>query len=158
MSWTIIVVLIVIGVLFLVLELLVFPGTSIAGIIGVGLIVGSVWMAYNQYGKTSGHITLAATIAFVLLIVIISLKARTWNRISLKENITGKALDSVADFVKPGDEGITTSRLSPMGSALINNELYEVKSDEGYLDNGEEVIVKNIESNMIIVKLKNNQK
>lgn len=46
MSWTVIIVLILVGLLFLLLEALVIPGTTIVGVIGFVLIAIGVWQSY----------------------------------------------------------------------------------------------------------------
>jgi len=154
MSWTIIAVLIVVGFLFLLLEVLVLPGTNIAGFIGFILIAIGVWQAYAAYGGLAGSLTLAGCIVFSVVGLYFSLKAGTWKRASLKSNIDSKVNIVDEQKIRIGDTGRAVSRLAPMGKATINNEYYEVKTQGEYLDAGTEIEVIEIEFNKITVKPK----
>ncbi len=154
MSWTIIAVLIVVGFLFLLLEILVLPGTNIAGFIGFVLIAIGVWQAYTGYGALAGSLTLAGCIVFSVIGLFYSLKSGTWKRASLKSNIDGKVNLVDAEKIKVGDTGKAVSRLAPMGKAMINNEYFEVKTLGEYLDAGTEIEVISIDFNKITVKPK----
>ena len=52
MSYTLIICLIIIGFILLTLEILVFPGTSVAGILGLGALVFSVYETFATHGNT----------------------------------------------------------------------------------------------------------
>lgn len=153
MSWTLIALLILIGIIFIVLEVLVIPGTSIAGIIGFILVGIGVWQAYRMYGSLAGHITLLISLVIGTGLLILSLRAKTWNRMMLKTQITGKANMIEEDKVKAGDTGISVSRLAPAGKALINDEYYEVHTQGEFIDQQKEIEVIKIQANKIIVKL-----
>jgi len=152
MSWTLIIVLIAIGLLFLVLEMLVIPGFGVAGIIGAGLIIIAVWQAYQVHGAIAGHYTVAGTVVFSLIVIYLSLKSGTWNKMMLKDNVDGKVNLIDEEKVKTGDRGIAISRLSPAGKAHIGDTLYEVHCRDGFLDEGSEIEIIRIERRKIIVK------
>lgn len=154
MTWTIIAVLIVVGFLFLLLEILVLPGTNVAGIIGFVLIAIGVWQAYAGYGPVAGSFTLAGSVVFSIFALYFSLKSGTWQRAALQKNIDGKVNLVDAGKIKVGDTGKTVSRLAPMGKAIINEEYFEVKTLGEYLDPGTEIEVIEIEFNKITVKPK----
>jgi len=154
MDWSLIIVLIFAGLFFLVLEILVFPGTSIVGIIGFMLIAIGIYSAYSSHGVTYGHYTLGASLVFTILTLYLSLRSKTWNRFMLKKEIDGKV--NIIDInLKVGDTGKTVSRLAPMGNALINNDIHEVSTKGEFIDQEQEIIVTKIELNKIYVKLKN---
>jgi membrane-bound ClpP family serine protease len=154
MSWTIIAVLILVGFLFLLLEVLVLPGTNVAGFIGFALVAIGVWQAYAGHGALAGSLTLAGTIVFSVAALYLSLKSGTWKRAALKSNIDGKVNLVDAEKIKIGDTGHAVSRLAPMGKAMINDEYYEVKTLGEYLDPGTKIEVISIEFNKITVKPK----
>ena len=128
MFWLIIGVLLLIGFIFLVLEILVIPGTGIAGIIGFALIGIAVWQTYAVYGNTPGHIVLGISILLTFITLALSLRAKTWSRISLKSSISSRVNVFEEVNVKPGDTGEAVSRLVPMGKALINGDYFEVSA------------------------------
>ena len=59
------------------------------------------------------------------------------------------------NLIKIGDHGNSSSRLAPIGKALINEQYVEVHSVEGFVDENQEITVVQIETNKIFVKLKN---
>ena len=154
MFWLIIGVLIFVGLLFLVLEILVIPGTGVAGIIGFILMGIGIWQAYSVYGSAAGHYTLAGTIVLTVLMLILALRSKTWKKIMLKKNITSKVNVIEDGKIAVGDEGKSISRLAPMGKALFGNDFYEVATTGEFLDNGENIVIEKIDGNRIIVKRK----
>ncbi|MCF8308231.1 MAG: NfeD family protein [Bacteroidales bacterium] len=152
---TLLITLIVLGLLFLLLEILVIPGTTVAGIIGSGLIVVAIWQTYEQYGSETGIIFLGSTVLITVVALYFALKGKTWRRLMLKSELQGKVEHFEKYQPKVGDEGVTISRISPMGKARFNEDYYEVKSYSGYIDPNTPVIIAKIESNKIIVKPKN---
>ena len=54
--------------------------------------------------------------------------------------------------VKPGDRGVTVTRLAPGGKGLVNGEYFEAKSIDILIDPRKDVEVIRIEDNKLIVK------
>ncbi len=152
MTWTIIAVLIGVGFLFLLLEILVLPGTNIAGVLGFVLLGVGIWQAYAIYGGFAGTITLVITVILSVFALYYALKSQTWKRAALNKNIDGKVNVIDVAKIKPGDKGKAISRLVPMGKAIINGEYYEVKTNGGFIDQGTEIEVIKIEYNKVFVK------
>jgi membrane-bound ClpP family serine protease len=85
------------------------------------------------------------------------LKSGTWDKFMLKTTIDGK-VDNIGtgeNRVKPGDRGITVTRLVPGGKVLVNGEYYEAKSIDILIDPKKEIEVVRIDDNKLIVKLIN---
>ncbi len=154
MSLTVIAILIIVGLLFLIIEILVVPGTTVVGVVGFILIAIGVWQTYAAYGAPVGHWVLAGTLVLTVGALALSLRSNTWKRFMLKSNVDGKANVIEADSVKVGDEGIAISRLVPMGKALINNQYFEVSSTGDFIDEQSKVVVTKIEFNKIYIKKK----
>jgi membrane-bound ClpP family serine protease len=154
MFWLVILALIIIGLLFLALEILVIPGTGFAGVLGFILIAIGIWQTYDYYGATPGHVVLAGTIILTFITLALSLRSKTWNRVMLKSSIDSKVnvIDDVK--VKPGDEGVAESRLVPAGKALIKGDYFEVRTTGEFIDPGTKLIVTKVEFNKIFVKRK----
>lgn len=153
MEWIGIVVIILLGLVALLLEILVLPG-GIVGIIGTLFVVAGITLAYIRLGATAGTVTLVATVLFIIFIVIMLFRKKTWKRVMLEDNVTGKVntIDENKLFV--GMPGIAVSRLAPAGKGKFNDEVEEVHSSHGFIDVGKEIIITKIEGNKIIVKLK----
>ena len=149
-----IILLIFFGIVLLLLEFLVIPGTTIAGIGGILLMAGGVYMSYDTYGNTIGHYTLLGTFLFIVTSLYLSFKTKTWKKLMLKSSINGK-IDTFEDSkINVGDEGISVSRLAPMGKVLINNTYIEAQSPDKFIDENTKVIVTKVLSNKIVVKSK----
>lgn len=156
MAWSIIITLLFAGLIFLILEILVFPGTSVVGIVGFVLLIIAIWGAYTYHGTIYGHYTLGVSFALTFLALYFSLRSKTWKRLTLNTEIDGKVNIIDTDAIKVGDVGVTMSRLAPMGNAMINNNILEVATNGDFIDQEKEIIVIKIEKNKIIVKLKSN--
>ena len=154
MFWLVVVTLIIIGMAFLLLEILVIPGTGVAGIIGFILLGIGVWQAYVYYDAYIGHWVLAGTIAGTVVVLVYSLRAKTWRRVALKTEINSRVNIIDEDKLKPGDVGKSISRLVPGGKAVFNNEFYEVRTLGNFIDPGEDIVIDKIEDHKIFVKLK----
>jgi membrane-bound ClpP family serine protease len=153
MTLTLIVILIIAGLMFVMLEILVMPGTGIVGILGGAMIVFAIISAYG-ISSTHGHIALAGSMILSALTIYLSVKSNTWQRISLSNSIEGKVNVHDEKIVKPGDTGLATSRLNPVGKAVINDIIYEVESVEGYIPENREIEVVKVSSHKIRVKSK----
>jgi membrane-bound ClpP family serine protease len=154
MSWLLIVILIVLGLLFLLLEILVIPGTTFAGIVGFGLLFVGLWQAYASKGIIEGHITLGSTVVITVIILYYSFKAGTWKRMALKTTVDGKMDQLDGINIKIGDTGISISRLAPSGKAMIYNDIVEVHTYGEFIDQEQEITVISIKDNKIIVTTK----
>ena len=57
MTWTAIVILLLVGILLITLEIVVLPG-AIAGIVGLIMLGVGVWQSYATHGTVAGNIVL----------------------------------------------------------------------------------------------------
>lgn len=153
MSWLLIIILIVLGLLFLLLEVLIIPGTTLAGIVGFGALFVGIWQAYASKGIVAGHITLGATIVVTIISLYYSFKTGTWKRMALKSTVDGKMDQLEGLDIKVGDIGTSISRLAPSGKAIFNNEIIEVHTFGEFIDQEKELIVISVKENKIIVTL-----
>jgi membrane-bound ClpP family serine protease len=149
----IIIILIVLGILLFVIEFLLVPGVTIAGIGGLILTTFGVYKAFSDFGATVGIWVLIGTILLSVFVIAMSLRARTWNRLMLKTNISGSVDTNLTEQqVKTGDRGTTLTRLAPMGKILVNDLVREAKSIEGFVDEHSEIEIVSVEGTRISVK------
>jgi membrane-bound ClpP family serine protease len=154
MHWLLIATFIIIGLIFLALEILVIPGVGIAGVIGFVLIVVGIWQTYAGHGMVAGHLVLTGTFILTIITLVLSLRSKTWRKLALSTAIDSKVNVIDHELIKTGDTGKTSSRLAPMGKALINGEFYEVSTNGDFIDQQTDIVVEKIEFNKIIVKRK----
>lgn len=146
-----IVALIILGLVLLLAEILLIPGIGIAGILGVLSMGGSCYWAFHEYGTSAGLLVLAIILVLLVLFLIWVLRAKTWEKMSLKTNISSKAVvPEVAVYV--GDRGLTVTRLAPMGNVRFGDRVLEVTSIDGIINSSKEVEVVMIEDHRVFVK------
>lgn len=152
----IVILLLVIGVMLLLVEFFLIPGLSVAGIAGILFLGGGVVYAYTAIGPEVGHFTVFSSIVVIALAVWIFLKTKTLERMSLKTEIESKNDPLAGSNVKAGDEGVAVSRLAPMGKIKIAGHLMEAKSVDGFIDEGTEIVVREVLLTNVIVDRKEN--
>ena len=147
-----IIVLIALGLLFLVAELLLLAGSTIGGALSLVCYGSAIYMSYYDYGVTTGTVIVAVIILLSLVATVISLRAKTWQRLSLKQEIDSASMEMPEQCLKIGDCGISVSRLSPMGKVEIDGRIYEAKSVDAYVEPKSEIEVVGFENFNVIVK------
>jgi len=152
MTLTAIILLIVLGIFLFLVEFLLVPGVTIAGIAGFILLVGGIWVAYDSLGTPAAHYVLAGTLALSFVTIYFSLRSRTWKRLMLDSSIEGKVSSYTEDKVHIGDEGLAVTRLNPMGKVMINDEFLEAKSNGPYIEQQKKIRVINIKDFRVIVE------
>ncbi|MFI3330321.1 MAG: NfeD family protein [Rikenellaceae bacterium] len=146
-------ILLILGGLFIIAELILFPGVSLAGIMAVASFTWASFIAFNDYGQVAGYLIITAAIIVAILAVTISLRSKLWQKLSLKSKIKGTSqqdLEQRKSLV--GSKGKTISRLAPMGKVRVNGEIFEASSQAGYIDQDTEIEVVGAENFNIIVK------
>lgn len=151
MPWIIILVLIALGIIFLLLELLVIPGTTFIGIIGLIALILGVYQTFSIYGNTWGIIALLGTSIASIGMLVLSLRSNTWKKAMLDTSINSK-IDQVKEKVKVGDEGITVSRLTPMGTARFGEHFIEVSTFGDFVNPEAKIRIADIKNNKILVE------
>ncbi|HMT66323.1 MAG TPA: NfeD family protein [Bacteroidales bacterium] len=158
MSLGLIIFLIFVGLLLFVIEFMLIPGVTIAGIGGAICLVTGIVMAFISFGTSTGMIVLGVTALVMVVTTVLMLRAKTWSKFMLKTAIDSKVdtVGSEEGKVKPGDRGTTVTRLAPGGKVLVNGEYFEAKSVDLLIDPKQEIEVIRIEDNKLIVKPINN--
>jgi membrane-bound ClpP family serine protease len=156
MSTLVIILLIVLGIVLFLIEFFLVPGITVAGIGGVLLLAAGVVISYKLHGNPVGNLVLIGTLVFVTVSLGFFLRAKTWSKFMLNENIEGQSIESLTDEkVKVGDLGKTITRLAPMGNVMVNGFVIEARSTGEYLSENTEIVVIKIDNAKLIVKPKN---
>ena len=154
MSLGLIIFLIFLGVLLFIIEFVLIPGVTIAGIGGAVCLITGIVFAFISFGTATGLTVLGVTLVVMIVTTYFMLKAETWKKFMLKTSIDSK-VDNVGSGegkVKPGDKGVTVTRLVPGGKVLVNGEYFEAKSVDILIDPRQEIEVIRIDDNKLIVK------
>ena len=147
-----IILLLLLGILFLVAELLLLPGVTVGTVLALVCYGSAVYLAFVDFGTTTGLVTLAVVMLLSLIATILSLRAKTWQRLSLKQEIDSTSIQLPEKEIAVGARGISVSRLSPMGKVEINGKCYEAKSTDSYIDQKQSVEVVGFDNFSVIVK------
>ena len=149
-----IVLLVFFGLLFLVAELVLLPGVSIGAVLALVCYGSSVYLAFRDFGPVTGTVVILVILVLSVIATVVSLRAKTWQRFSLKQQIDSSSMRTPEeDNVRIGDQGVTLSRLSPMGKVDIGGRIYEAKSLDRYVDPRSEVEVVGFENFNVIVRV-----
>ena len=144
---------ILLGILLFLIEFLIIPGITIAGIGGVILTGAGIYLAYDNFGPLIGFYVLLGTLIVSVAILAYSLRSKTWKKAMLTTNIDGKANESPEEGkINPGDKGTTVTRLAPMGRVQVNGIILEGKSVDGYLTPKTAIEVIKLVGSQVIVK------
>lgn len=151
MSYFLIVCLILIGFIFITLELLVFPGTSLAGVAGLGALGYALYGTFTHHGAKAGYVILAIVLLLSVALLVFILRSRTWRKLELDTAVEGR-VNEESSKLQVGMEGKTVSRLAPMGTVEIEGDFYEAGSLSAFIDPGIPVKVARIEGGKVWVK------
>ena len=86
------IILILFGIGMLLAELFLLPGFGIAGVVGLGSLIGAVVMAYMKLTALwayAGHVTLAACVVLCGIAIWLFLKSKTLDKMALDTQIEG---------------------------------------------------------------------
>jgi len=147
-----VVLLVLFGVLFLVSELVFLPGVSVGAVLSLVCYGSAIYLAFRNLGPLAGVAAILAIGLLSLVATVVSLRAKTWQRFSLKQEIRSSSMPRPEEELRVGDRGTTLSRLSPMGKVEIGGRIYEAKSQGPYVDPHREVEVTGFENFSVIVK------
>lgn len=150
--WWIIVSLILAGVVLMLVEMLLIPGVGVAGLLSLASFGAGCWYAFTNYSERAGWITTIISIGILVILFVIMLREKTWKRFELKTEIDTKTNEDELK-VQVGEQGVSLTRLAPMGTARFGTLDTEVKSDDNAMvAPGTTIEITRIEDNHIFVK------
>ena len=152
MDWLTIALLLLFGLLFLAVEVIFIPGTTVVGLVGFCLLIAGIWFSYRDLGTNTGHVLLTSSAVVVALLVYLGLRPKNLNRMALTNVNHARVQDVRHPDVMPGTTGRTLSALRPAGTALFDDDRREVTTRGEFVAAGSEVRVLAIEHNRIVVE------
>ena len=151
----IIALLMVIAIALLLLEIFMLPGLTVAGIGGLLFAAGGLIYAYSV-STCVGHVTLGASLVAFAAVFAWLMRSKSFSRVALNTDIDSRLTSSRELGIVPGDEGVTLSRLAPIGKALIKGQAVEAKALDELIDEGTPVVVMQVEGYNVVVQRKTN--
>jgi membrane-bound ClpP family serine protease len=152
MSILFIILIILTGLALLVLEVFVIPGFTITGVAGFILLGLGIYLTYTEFGSTLGHISVAGSALAFGLLLYVATRNSTWKRMALHTTIDSsvEAIDNQS--IKPGDTGMSVSRLNPIGRARINDQIIEARCPGHFINENTSIEVVKVFKTHVIVK------
>ena len=151
MSLIIVLLLVLLGLVLIALEIVAIPG-GVAGICGAILTLVGIWQMYATQGAKAGIITLLVSLVVLVCLLIYFMKARTWKKVSLDEQMDSKVNTIDEKSIIPGAKGVTLSRLAPMGKAIIGDQTIEVSTYNEFIDPDKAIEVVQVEGSKVFVQ------
>jgi membrane-bound serine protease (ClpP class) len=159
-----------------VLEVFVIPGFGVAGISGVLLVFISLVLSlinnvnFNFEGVEINGVSTAVTTVVVGVFggFIISLylgskvfgaKSGMFKNMALNtvQNVSeGYVSIEVSLFELKGKTGVAQTVLRPGGKVLIGGEIYDAVAENGFIDKGENILVRKVEATQLYVEILEN--
>jgi membrane-bound ClpP family serine protease len=152
MSFTIILLIILLGLVLIFLEMFVIPGTALFGILGGVALIAGVALIYSNYGAKWGSIGATVTGIALLVAVYAGFKIIQSNRMAMKAEIKSKVNVLDKHEFAVGQKGKTVSDLRPNGKAIFGDDKTDVYSEGEHVMRGSEVEIIKITSSKIFVK------
>lgn len=143
----------ILGLLLIIAEIILIPGIFVAGTLGLVSIGAACWLAFDGIGPDAGYITIAANAVLAVVCAVLSLRSKTWKRLSLHTEIDSRTDTRPEDKgIAVGSQGTTITRLAPMGKVLFGDTTVECSARNGIIDPGQQVEAILIDDNKIFVK------
>lgn len=143
--------LMVVAIVLVLLEIFMLPGITVAGVGGFLFAAGGLFYAYSISAST-GNVTLVASLLVFVASFAWLMRSKSFNRVALKTDVDSKLVSSRDLGIVPGDEGLTLSRLAPVGKARIKGITVEAKSMDELIDENTPVEVVRVDGYNILVK------
>ncbi len=152
MTITTIVLLILIGLVLIVCEIFVVPGTTVVGFIGGALVITGIVCGFMMLDAAQGWLIFSGTLAVCVILGYFGFRGNTFQRFAVKSSIDGKIVDQV-HALHSGTKGVTLTRCAPVGKAQFGDIVEEVYSVSEFIEANVEIEILHIKENKIFVEV-----
>ncbi|MEN1969358.1 nodulation protein NfeD [Lentibacillus sp. N15] len=148
-------ILLILGIILIIVEFFVAGG--IVGLLGVGSILGSLFLSSEDIGHMAMSVSIAFIIAIVASVVLfktIGMEKGFFRHIILRDQTSTEQgyVSSVNRLELIGLEGVTLTPLRPSGTALFDGERMDVVSEGSYIQINKAVKVVMVEGVRVVVR------
>lgn len=162
----------VVGLILLAVEIFAIPGFGVAGVTGILLVIGGLTLAlvdnvvfdfsfsvaFIEVMKSFAIVIISMFLSFIISLYLgkrlFTAKSKTFSGLSLQTDLgTEEGYIGVDTAYKSmvGKTGIADSVLRPSGKVIIEDEIYDAKSEFGFIDKGEKIKVIRFETGQLYV-------
>ena len=146
--------LLALGLILVLVEFFLVPGTTVVGIVGGLMMTTAVVLTFVSHGNKMGLVFLGVGFVSASIALYFGLKVYTSNKLSVNSRIDSRNYLQ-DENIEVGSEGETVTDLRPGGKARFEHKKYEVYAQDEYIDSGSKVEVIAIQDHKIYVKSKN---
>ena len=146
-----VVALMVAGMALLAVEVLVIPGFGLIGVLGIGSMIGSAYIAYDQLGDTYALLTVVAGLTAGGAMFWLFPKTAAGKAMVLEASVKGGAARPELRELE-GKEGVVVTDLRPSGTVEIDERPVDVVTESGYVEAGTKVRVVRVEGARVVVE------
>ncbi|KMQ51912.1 serine protease [Chitinispirillum alkaliphilum] len=165
--------LVILGVVFLAMEIFVTPGFGFMGLLGIFFMMAGMVLSFQNFVIPDPQlpwqreilfnniIRVASSILGSLILIVLFFRylfPKLGTVVSgpyLNATLEGARADSdVLNLPKRGDTGVAKTTLRPCGTVWIGNEIYDASTDGEFISSGTEITISEIRGSKIIVTRK----
>lgn len=143
----------IIGTLMILLEIFL-PG-GILGIIGGGLMIVGMVIAFQDFGTAGGLLAIFIGVAIVGLGLVVEFvwlpRTKFGRRFFLSSSVTGAASQPQDAELVVGKECEAATVLAPSGMVVLDGKQHEAFCRDGYADRGARLVVRGTDNFRLIV-------
>ena len=153
MELTVVALLMLLGIVLLVVEIALIPGIGLTGVFGVASLLASVFYAFIALGTWQGWMCVIVAAVICVALFLWAVYGKTLDRVALKNKISSTVENPEATALKVGDKGVAVARLALIGEAEFGGSRVEVRSCDGFIDEGTAVEVVRMDNSEIVVRM-----
>ncbi|MFN3939943.1 MAG: hypothetical protein ACK4IY_05110 [Chitinophagales bacterium] len=153
MDILLIILILVVGLVFMFIEIFLIPGTSVLTILGFSVLVIGVYLGYAEHGKTAGNWLFIGSIVGLGLTIYIGYRRIRSKKWALYTSIDSKVNTDDLSRFKTGETALSITALRPEGIALFAGDVRQTVYSIGeFVDKNTEIVIVKIDQNKIFVK------
>lgn len=152
MNLTLVALFMVLGIVLLVVEIALIPGIGITGVLGVVSLIASISYAFVTLGTLAGWLCVLVASVIGVGLFLWAVYGKTIDKVALKKNICSTVENPDAAALNVGDKGVAVARLALIGEAEFSGNRVEVRSCDGFIDEGVSIEVVRVSGGEIIVR------
>jgi len=152
MTISVVLVLILLGLLLILIELFLVPGTTVVGFVGFGMTCVGVYGSFEAFGTVEGIFISIGTLAISLVGLVIAIKTNAWKIFALNKVNNGTVEKQNQSQLEVGQVGVTISDLRPGGTVSFDDKYFEVFSTSAFVEVGQKVKITTLKTNKIFVE------
>ncbi len=150
MSIAVIIGIIVLGMLLVLVEVFLIPGSTIVGIMGALVVALGVYFTFMHLGTDMGWIALSSSSFILLILFYVGIK--NLKRVAITESIDSKVNLPEDDTLEIGEVGKAFTDCRPAGKAIFNGKKLNVISIGDFIMKDRQVQVVKMEEGKVFVK------